>query len=737
MISRRNLFIAGAAGAAAMTALSAQAQDATTSAESWPIGDFLLFRDGDRLWVAHSTLQDRILWETATGDFISAEIATADVKDFGTPEGSFEITDTVAATYTWAKIDTVTASGSGATVTGTLRDHEGNPATYSIAFTAKSPSQLGFTVSSNLPTINRIILRLASTADEGIFGFGMQMTYFDQKGHLLPIVVQEHGVGRGQPIVTQIVDVAGGNGGGTPYSTEAPVPQFITSRLRALFLENTEYSTFDMRDSDAIEIKLWAPVLTGRIVFGATPIDIIASYSEYSGRMRALPDWVHEGVIVSVQGGTDKVRAKLDDLNSIGVPLAGLWIQDWPGIRVTNVGSQLWWDWKLDETFYPGWTQLVADLEAQGARMLTYINPFLSHEDGHNTLYLEAEAKGYLVQNTDGTPFLNKNTNFTAALVDLSNGYAREWIKGVIKTNMIEATGTSGWMHDFGEAMPFVGKIAGGEPAAFHNQYPVEWARVAREAIEEAGRGDDILFFDRSGYAQSPGRATAFWLGDQLQSWDEYDGIKSAVVGLLSSGLSGYSIVHSDTGGYGALKFAVGGHTVPVVTRTPELFMRWMELNAFTAIFRTHEGLDPAISAQFDTNADTKAHLRRFAEIYKALAPYRKAVVAEAVAAGTPVVRHPFLHYPNDPNTYGLRFQFLLGADLMVAPVLDKGATRVEVYFPEGDDTWIDLWSGKPVGEPGRWLKMPAPMGQPVVLLRAGTPAATDIPAAFTAAGLI
>jgi alpha-glucosidase len=437
-----------------------------------------------------------------------------------------------------------------------------------------------------------------------------------------------------------------------------------------------------------------------------------------------------------MQGGTDRVRAKLDELNAIGVPLAGLWIQDWPGIRVTNVGSQLWWNWQLDESFYPGWNQLVADLRAQGARMLTYINPFLSHEDGHNSLFVEAKAQGYLVLNPDGTPFLNKNTNFTAALVDLSNPDAREWIKGVIKTNMIEATGTSGWMHDFGEAMPFDGTIAGGDAATFHNQYPVEWARVAREAIEEAGRGDDILFFDRSGYTQSPGQATAFWLGDQLQSWDEYDGIKSAVVGLLSSGVSGYSIVHSDTGGYATLKFVVGRATVPVVTRSPELFMRWMELNAFTAIFRTHEGLDPTISAQFDTNDETKAHLKRFGLVYKTLAPYRKAAVTEAATSGTPVVRHPFLHYPNDPNTHGLRYQFLLGSDLMVAPALDSGATSVEVYFPEGD-SWIDLWTGQPVGEPGRWLKMPAPLGQPVVLLRSGTRAATDIPIAFKSAGIL
>ena len=208
-------------------------------------------------------------------------------------------------------------------------------------------------------------------------------------------------------------------------------------------------------------------------------------------------------------------------------------------------------------------------------------------------LFAEAERLGYLVEKADGTSYLIKNTNFSAALVDLSNPQARAWIKSVIKTEMIDKAGASGWMNDFGEALPFDARLRfGADPAIWHNRYPEEWALVSREVIEEAGR-DDIVFFNRSGFTQSPGAATLFWLGDQLQSWDEYDGIKTAVVGLLSGGVSGFSLLHSDTGGYVVLKLDLLGKTFPVIARTPELFMRWIELNAFTAVFVPMKGSTP------------------------------------------------------------------------------------------------------------------------------------------------
>ena len=439
-----------------------------------------------------------------------------------------------------------------------------------------------------------------------------------------------------------------------------------------------------------------------------------------------------------MQGGTDRAMAKLQALVAADVPVAAFWIQDWVGQRTTPAGSQLWWDWQLDQTHYPNWDQLLVALRDQlDARMLIYINPFLADQPGHDQLYREALQNGYLVTGADGQPILIPNAGFSAGLIDLSNDDARTWIKGIIKDRLIDQAGASGWMADFGEALPFNAVLASGESAdVWHNRYPEEWARVNRQAIEEAGQGSDAVFFNRSGYIRSPGISTLFWLGDQLQTWDEHDGIRSAITGALSGGISGFSLVHSDTGGFDSLSLPLpGGTSIPVVRRTKELLQRWMELNAFTPVFRTHEGIDPAVAWQYDSDEETLAHFRRCVQLYRAWGDLRRQLVAEAAATGHPVMRHLVLHHPDDRQVLGLSHQYLLGPDLLIAPVVDPGATTAHLYLPAGH--WRHLWTDAFRDDPaGGWIDVPAPIGQPPVFLRAGSPAETSIRTALAQAGI-
>ena len=441
-MKRREFLASGAAA----TAVAGIAAGAAAAERTLAAGDFRITVAGGVITVAHAAEPGRVLWETdPDGQFLIAERASAVNHVRGIPEGSFSIGDRVAARWSHPAVEAVAAEAAGVTLRGRLAG-AGRGLSYALAFEAVAADQLRFTVTLDGAGrgANRVALRLASSAEEGFFGFGQQLTFFDQKGKLLPVLVQEHGVGRGRRFVTRLVDLLASRAGGSPYVTECPAPHFITSRLRSMFLENEEYSTFDLRQADGFEVKVWSGRMVGRILYGRTPLELIESYSSYAGRMRALPDWVHGGVIAGVQGGSAVVRRKLATLRQAGVPLAGLWIQDWTGVRTTEVGQQLWWDWRLDEGYYPDWSALVADVEAGGGRVLGYINPFLSLEPGHDALFVAAREAGYLVEREDGTPYLIRNTTFDAALVDLSNPAARVWIKGIIKDRLIGRQGSRG-----------------------------------------------------------------------------------------------------------------------------------------------------------------------------------------------------------------------------------------------------------------------------------------------------
>jgi alpha-glucosidase (family GH31 glycosyl hydrolase) len=658
------------------------------------------------------------VWESIPGRaFVTGGRGTETVHE---ARGLFSVKDALAERCGEQRVEALEQRDAETVeVRGTL-SCGGGEVGYTLRFAPASARQLGFTLTLADARYNRVALSQASEKGEGVYGFGEQFSWFDHQGLRVPILVSEQGIGRGDFPITLGADLTAG-AGGHGHTTYAAVPHFLTSRLRSLFLEDMEISTFDMRDEGRITVELFSHAMHGRILAGGTPLELIEEYTAYAGRMRRLPDWILQGAVIGMQGGTAKVREVLARLRAADVPVAAFWLQDWVGQRTTTFGKQLWWNWELDTGHYPEWHQLVDSLRSEGIRVMTYVNPFLADMEGEKetyrrNLFAEARERGYLVRTPEDTPYLILNTSFSAGLVDLTNPEARRWMKDVLRDEVL-AAGASGWMADFGEALPYDARLWDGDARREHNAYPEAWARLNRELIEEEGRGEDAVFFMRAGFTRSPGYSTLFWLGDQMVSWDEHDGLKSAVTGLLSGGLSGYSLNHSDIGGYTTIDNPLQNYH-----RSPELLQRWAELSAFNVVFRTHEGNRPARNAQVYSDEASLAHFARMAKVYRAWSAYRRRLVDEAAEKGYPVARHLFLHYPEDTTARKLRYEeFLVGSELLVAPVLEPGVDTARVYLPAG--RWVHVWSDRVYGEASRgtWVTVKAPLGQPAVFHREGS----------------
>lgn len=549
---------------------------------------------------------------------------------------------------------------------------------------------------------NRFWFRVSATEEEKVYGCGEQLTYFNLRGKNFPLWSSEPGIGRNKNShITWLADV-NDKAGGDYYNTNYPQPTFVSDKKYFCHLETTAYADFDFTHPDFHELQCWEIPEYLLLDSEDSFVALVENITGVFGRQPEMPDWVYNGVILGIQGGTDITIEKVAAAKAAGIEVAGAWCQDWQGIKMTSFGKRLQWDWQWDKALYPDLDKKIHELKEQGVRFLGYINPYVLEDF---PLYNEAQEKGYLATKQDGSKYVVDFGEFYCGVVDFTNQSACEWYKNVIKTNMIDF-GLDGWMGDFGEYLPTDCVLSNGVSAEIeHNKWPYRWAKVQHEAIEEAGKTDDILFFMRAGATGSQGACHTLWGGDQLVDWCIEDGLASVIPAALSSGLMGNGIHHSDIGGY---------TTVHGLKRPKELFQRWSEMAAFTPIMRTHEGNRPDDNHQFDSDAETMSHLARMTKIFKHLKPYIKAAVTENAKVGLPVQRPLFMHYEDDTETYEIKFQYLFGRDLMVAPVYNEGQTVQKLYLPK--DEWVHVWSGEIFQ--GGWVEVEAPIGKPAVFYR-------------------
>ena len=555
--------------------------------------------------------------------------------------------------------------------------------------------------------------------EEGTFhGFGMQYNKTDQRGEEFPLFDNEQGLGR---------DGSGLPNAGDEHTTYFQMTYYIDARGFGVLFDTKARLNVDLCSSD--EGIAWFEVITGgtirwRVFHGPTPVDVIRQLGDLVGRPTEPPAWAYNLWLAS-QGGTDAIVAEADALEAADVPASAFWVQDWTGIRPNfegGFGVQYLWAPKEtcsgpEDVCYPDFRGLVSDFHDRGYKFLVYVNPFIvdpdsvteEDEPARFTPRFEAmDQAGLLVKNEDEETYSDPevaNIPQRSAHPDFSKPETSDFIRQTL-AQVVTQYGVDGWMADFGEYIPFDSVHSDGSIAdERRNTFPVDWHRVNREALEQARPDGDWVSFARSGFTGVQGGAQIHWVGDQQTAWGELDGLPTVLPALLNLGLAGQPFVSLDIAG-----FSVGGEP-----SNKELYQRWTELGAFAPVMRTHQGARKDENWNWNTDAETTAHFRKFTFVHCALADDFMALAEEAAESGTPLLRHMMLEFPDDRDTWGISDQFMIGESLLVAPVVEQGATTRSAYFPQG--TWFNVWTGEPV-EGGQRLTVDAPIGSPAVYSR-------------------
>ena len=560
---------------------------------------------------------------------------------------------------------------------------------------------------------NSCLLSFKGDRDEAIYGCGQQFSYLNLKGRKVPLWTQEPGFAKNRSIYKYVGDLVMG-AGGEWWTNYYPQALIVSSNNYYILVESYAYSVVNLSNDNYH--SFFVNEVPRKIVIDVNckATDMFQSLTNYLKRQRPLPDWIMDGVILGIGGGLDgdnnnSLPAKLDSALKAGAKVSAIWAEDWTGLRHFKAQTRLYWNWEYNKKMYSGLPEYIKHLREGNIRFLGYNNCFLMND---SEMYKQAKERGYLVNDYCDIPYELNMFTLSAAMLDLTNPQCCEWYKKIVKDKMI-GIGLSGWMCDFGEYLPADSKLYTGVDARIHhNEYPVLWAKVNEDAIREMQRdfGEDaIVFFSRSGNLGTTTNSPLIWSGDQVMTYWKDSGLPAAINSSISMGFSGVGYYHSDIGGeFGILWFR----------RSKDLFIRWTEFAAFTPVMRTHEAKGNS-GWTYDTDEETLRHFAKMTKIHSKMLPYLRAVSDEYQTKGLPMMRHPYIHYEDDKYLHSkkprlLQYQYLLGRDLLIAPIIQKNVNKRKLYLPK--DEWVHIWSGQIYT--GGWIEVSAPYGEPPVFVR-------------------
>jgi alpha-D-xyloside xylohydrolase len=436
-----------------------------------------------------------------------------------------------------------------------------------------------------------------------------------------------------------------------------------------------------------------APSLDAFIFLADDLKGLVRAYASLTGRPIRPPRWAL-GLWMSrcayycreqVDGIVDRLRAERIPCDV--VHLDPMWMQTHYYHRIGVDACDF--DWNHQS--WPDHVGMMRRWKEEGFATCFWLNPYLP--EGH-PIYTEAHDAGYLLRSTKGG-IARLAYGEPVGTVDFTNPAAREWWKHKLK--QLVADGAWVFKPDYGDRVPDDALFHDGRTGVeMHNLFLHHYVEAAWQAVHET-RGEAIVW-RRPGYIGTQ-RYAGTWAGDTQVTWEA---MRTCLRGGLSAGFTAECFWSHDMGGF------VGGKP------DTELYIRWAQWGFLSPFCRFH-GTSPREPWEFGD--DALRIVRECANLRYTLIPYLERLTTEACATGIPLLRHLKLEYQDDPTATHVDDQYLLGPDLLVAPVFHAGATTRRVYLPAG--RWI-RWDDTSERHHGpAWVTVAAPLDRIPLFVRA------------------
>lgn len=499
--------------------------------------------------------------------------------------------------------------------------------------------------------------RLSLSVGELVYGLGERFTPFVKNG--------------------QSVDIWNEDGGTSTEQSYKNIPFYLTNKGYGVFVNHPERVSFEVGSENVKKVQFSVPGegLDYFLINGPTMKEVLMRYTDLTGKPSLPPSWTF-GLWLSTSFTTNydeaTVNSFVDGMLERGIPLKVFhfdcfWMKEFH-----------WCDFLWDNRVFPDPVGMIKRLKEKGLKICVWINSYIGQE---SVLFEEGVEKGYFVKRVNGDVWQWDMWQSGMAIVDFTNPDARSWFAS--KLEKLLDMGVDCFKTDFGERIPTdVVYYDNSDPIKMHNYYTNLYNRTVFELLERKRGKEEAVLFARSATVGGQ-RFPVHWGGD---CWSDYESMAESLRGGLSLTMSGFGFWSHDIGGFEN-------------TSTADVYKRWCAFGLLSTHSRLHGSSSYRVPWTYDEEA--VATLRFFTRLKASLMPYLFGNAVETSKTGLPSVRSMILEFSEDPTCGYLDRQYMLGQNLLVAPIFCPDGMAC-YYLPEGK--WTNYFTGE-VRCGGRWYQ--------------------------------